>query len=169
LSSYGSALSIINQFCDDEQVKAFEISPVGAAALLILTIKDAVSAEIILKEVSSFFNSQVLSIRLIKNINSIVLKNYLSQAQEALKDFVLVQEFSFVSEAFEVAQSLSSQQVALIDFRVIRTYPLNVILVSSSQDEKLLLKNKENFLSRSAQLIAKPTQIMKDFFGAVNA
>ena len=142
VSSYGSALAIINQFCDDKDVKVFEVSPVGPAAILILLVGDAIAGELLHNEIVSFFKSSILNSIRLKNLDIEILKIYLSQNKPEVLSNVLVQEFSFVSEAFGASQFLRNSDISVIEFRLIRTFPTNAILVSTSNDVSKLIKIK---------------------------
>lgn len=164
LSSYGSALAIINQFCDDDQIKVFEISPVGYAGLLILLIKEETAADILKNEVISFFKSNLLSVELLKNFDSRILEIYLSQNKSEVSTSLLIQEFSFVSQAFKAAHALLVKDIQLIDFRVIRTYPLNAILISTAIEGTHLIQHKDQLGLRSSMLIDHVEPVLKQFF-----
>ena len=59
LSSYGAALSIINQFVDDQSTKVFEVSPSGQSAILILVSQDLIGLQVIKNEAISFYRSEI--------------------------------------------------------------------------------------------------------------
>ena len=167
LSSYGSALAIINQFCDGKGVEVFEVSPVGTAALLVLEIKDRIASTLLKNEIYSFHKSSILSFRLIENYDLKLLKVYLSQNQDLVLNHLLVQEFSFVSEAFAVAHELTSQNINIVDFRVIRTFPMNVILTSTSQSLDQLVKVKNVGVPRASTIIEKTEPVLKEYYQIV--
>ena len=164
LSSYGAALAIINQFCDDDEVKVFEVSPAGSAGLLILLIKDQTAAELLKSEIFSFYKANVLSSALVKNLNLNILKTYLSQNVPEVSSHLLVQEFSFVSDGFRAAEYLLLSGINLVDFRVIRTFPLNVILVSSAKDSEVLRSAKAEVPTRSNVIIEKVEPVLRQYF-----
>ncbi|MBY0553342.1 hypothetical protein K2P97_02355 [bacterium] len=128
LASYGAALGIINQYVDDSLVKVFEISPCGSSATLILLSSDVVSLQIIKSQSESIFKSQILAISLVENVHEDLLLAYLSQNKTVLKNHLVVLEGSYVSSALEVANSLLKANETLVDFRIIRTFPKNVVL-----------------------------------------
>ena len=169
LSSYGSALAIINQFCDGKSVEVFEVSPVGTAALLILEIKDRIAATLLKTEIISFFKSSVLSSRLIEAYDLNLLKVYLSQNHTSIANHLLVQEFSFVSEALAAADQLIKQDLAVLDLRVIRTFPMNVILTLTSSDVNKLVAVKNAGAPRSSTIIEKVEPVLKEYFQIVKA
>jgi len=147
LFSYGSALSILNQFVDDDQIKAFEISPTGSAATLILLIRDFLTATVLKKEIESQFKSSLHSLSLIENIHQNLLPTYLSQKQGLLSKKMLVAESNSLADSFFLAQNSLTENYSLVDFRVVRTFPKNVILIFSADQfavnfiEKLQKKN----------------------------
>lgn len=140
LTSYGSALAIINQFVDDDAVKVFEISPCGSSATLILLAKDTVSLQIIKSEVLSYFMNQVLSSGFIENTHDELLVTYLSQNKPKVEKAMVILEGAFVSEGLEIADKALKNNNSLIDFRVIRTFPKNIVMTFS-------LKNISDFIS----------------------
>lgn len=164
LSSYGVALSIINQFCDDKDVRVFEVSPIGTVALLVLLVKEKTLAAILKNEIFSFYKNSVLSMRLIENFDPQILMVYLSQNKAEVLKNILVQEFSFVSEAFAAAQLLLEKKISLIDFRVVRTYPLNAILISTSAEIESLIQIKSQVSGKTQTLIEKTEPTLKAYF-----
>lgn len=134
LSSYGSALAIINQFVDDDAVKVFEVSPSGQSAILLLVSKESVSLQIIKGEAASIFKSQVLSAAVIEDIHEELLTTYLSQNKTLLSKSIVILESSFVAEGLRLADQLLKAKHTLIDFRVVRTFPKNVILTVGSDN-----------------------------------
>jgi hypothetical protein len=133
LTSYGAALSIVNRFVDGETVRDFELSPLGVEAQLILLASDAMALQLIKNESQSYLGSQVLESVLIENIHDDLLPVYLSQNKTALKKSLTVLEFSSVSKGFTAAQSLLLKGVSLVDFRVVRTAPKNVIITATAE------------------------------------
>jgi|GEM_PF-4881644 len=131
LSSYGAAFAIINQYVDDEVVKVFEVSPSGPSAILILLCKEIISLQIIKSQVASIYSAQILSVALIENIHEELLLTYLSQNKTKLKKSLAIYEGSFVSMGLVLAQKALVAKNSLIDFRVIRTFPKNVVLTVS--------------------------------------
>lgn len=167
LSSYGSALAIINQFADGKNVVVFEVSPIGTAALLILEIKDRIASHLVKNEIGSFYKSSILSSRLLETFDTSLLKVYLSQNQDEVAKHLLIQEFSFVSEAFAAAQDLLTQQVRVIDFRVIRTFPMNVILTSTSDHIEKLVGIKNIGFPRAGTVVEKVEPVLKEYYQIV--
>lgn len=133
LSSYGAAFAIINQFVDDEAVKVFEVSPCGQTAILILLSKEPISLQIIKSEVASIFGSQVLSCALIENIHEDLLPTYLSQNKSTLRKTLAILEGPSIANGFVLAQRALEKKNTLIDFRVIRTFPKNILLTISAE------------------------------------
>lgn len=167
LSSYGSALAIINQFCDEKNVEVFEVSPVGGAAILILEIKDLIASTLLKNEIFSFYKNSILSFRLIEGVDQKLLRIYLSQNQDLVLNHLLIQEFSFVSEAFAAAQELLSNKVSVIDFRVVRTFPMNVILTSTAENLNQLLALKNLGSPRVATVVEKVEPVLKEYYQIV--
>jgi len=167
LSSYGSALAIINQFCDGQSVEVFEVSPVGTAAILILEIKERIAGTLLKNEIFSFYKSSVLSSRLIETYDLNVLKTYLSQNKPEVSNHLLVQEFSFVSEALVAAHELINKGLVVIDFRVIRTFPMNVIVTLTSTSLEKIVGFKNLGAPRASTVIEKAEPILKEYFQIV--
>lgn len=137
LFSYGSALSILNQYVDDDQIKVFEISPTGSAATLILWIRDVMTANVLKKDIESQFKASLHSVSLIENLNEELLPTYLSQKQGPLFKKMLVAESNSLANSFLVADGSLKENYSLVDFRVVRTHPKNVILIFSADDFKI--------------------------------
>ncbi len=164
LTSYGSALSIINQFCDGKNVDVFEISPAGTAATLILEIKDRISSTLLKNEIFSFYKSSILSFKLVEGFELNLLKVYLSQNQALVLKHFLVQEFSFLSDGFAAANELLLQNINVIDFRVIRTFPLSAIVTSTSNSLEKLVSIKNIGSPRVATIIENVEPALQDFY-----
>lgn len=134
LSSYGAALSIINQFVDDQSIKVFEVSPSGQTAILILVSQDLLGLQVIKNEAVSFYRSEILEFSMIENIHEDVIPVYLSQNKPGVSKTLVIVEGPFVSTALAIADQLVNHKNVLLDFRVIRTGPKNVILTVGSED-----------------------------------
>lgn len=132
LTSYGAAFAIINRFVDDEGIKVFEVSPCGQAAILILLAKEINSAQILKSEIASFFKDQVLNIALIENSHADLLPTYLSQNKTSLSQNLLILEGSSIAVGLGLADKLLKQKHALVDFRVVRTFPKNVVISATA-------------------------------------
>lgn len=164
LSSYGAALAIINQFCDEKNVEVFEVSPVGTASILILEIKDRVAGTLLKNEIFAFYKNSILASRLIEDYDLNLLKVYLSQNKAEVLDHILVQEFSFVAEAVSTAHELMSQGLQVIDLRVIRTFPMNVILTTTSGSLEKLVGLKNLGAPRAGTIIEKIEPVLKKYY-----
>ncbi len=137
LASYGAALSMINQFADDTTIKVFEVSPCGSSAILILLSTDIMSLKIMKSQSETLFKSQILSSSMVENIHENLLPTYLSQNKIELKSNLLILEGNHVSKAFELANLLLLLGEQLVDFRIIRTFPKNVILTLTSTKNEI--------------------------------
>lgn len=164
LASYGSAFLLINQFCDDDEIKVFEISPIGQAGLLIFLIKDPIAAEVLKNEIESLFKCHILSICLLKNFDQNLLPIYLSQNKTPILKSILIQEFSFVSKALEAAAQILEQKLQLVDFRIVRTYPLNAVIVSTAVEDKLLFDISVLASAKSSVVIENVSPVLKTYF-----
>lgn len=162
LSSYGVALAIINQFVDDKTIKVFEVSPCGQSAILILLATDNISIQIIKSGAASLFKSQILSCAVIENIHADLLPAYLSQNKAALAGSLMLLENPSVSAALGLADQLLKEKHLLVDFRVIRTFPKNVILTFST--EKLSYLNKLNLPDFKKTSIENIQPSLKSFY-----
>lgn len=134
LSSYGAALSIINQFVDDQSVKVFEVSPSGQTAILILVSQDLIGLQVIKSEAISYYRSEILEFSMIENIHEEVMPVYLSQNKPGVSKSLVILEGPFVSTALAIADQLVNEKNLLLDFRVVRTGPKNVILTVGAED-----------------------------------
>lgn len=138
LSSYGVGLALINQFVEAADVKVFELSPCGSGGLLVLLSRGEQELNFIKSEAENVFKSQILSAQILTDINTELLPTYLGQREVKLKKHLAVLEFSRLSEALLFAQKTLKSKAQLVDIRVIRTFPVNVI-VSVTADEVELL------------------------------
>ena len=134
LSSYGAALSIINQFVDDNSIKVFEVSPSGQTAVLILVSQDLIALQVVKNETVSFYRSEILESSMIENIHEDVIPAYLSQNKPGVCKSMVIVEGPFVSTALAIADQLVIDKNVLVDFRVVRTGPKNVILTVGSEN-----------------------------------
>ena len=132
-SSYGAALAIINKYVDDENINVFEVSPCGQHAILILLAKDSVSLQLIKSECQSFLKSQILDSAIIENFHTDLLPTYLSQNKTKLGKVMAVLEGGSVSSGLFLANELLNQNLQLVDFRVIRTSPKNVVITVTAE------------------------------------
>lgn len=162
LSSYGSALSIINQFVDDTVVKVFEVSPCGQSAILILSASESLALQIIKAESEAIFKAQILSLELIENIHEDLLPTYLSQNITKVQRAMLILENPFVSSAMQIANNYLQSGRQLTDFRVIRTYPKNVILFFTS--EKVDNFSDTDLIGFNKTVIDNVQPALKSFF-----
>lgn len=132
LTSYGAALAIVNRFVDGETVRDFELSPTGTEAQLILLSNEVMALQMVKTESQSYLGTQILDSVLVENTHEDLLPVYLSQNKTALGQHLAVLEFSSLSKSFLVAQSLLQKGVSLVDFRVVRTSPKNVIVTATA-------------------------------------
>ncbi len=145
LTKLGAAYQIINLFADEQTIHVFEISPVGTQALLILSCKDLVSAQLIYNQCLNLYRSDVLASVLIENVNDSILNAYLSQQKPSLSINILVIETQYFSHAFEAAKKLVQADSAVVDFRAVRTSPANLIVIGTNSSaenlNQFMLKN----------------------------
>lgn len=132
LSSYGAALAIINQFVDGEIIRDFEVAPCGASAQIILLSQDDMALELVQAQLGTLLASQILKSALIKNIHSDLLNCYLGQNKPQIEKSILVLETCFLSSGLKAGQSLLVQNIQIVDFRVVRTNPKNVIVIATA-------------------------------------
>lgn len=162
LSSYGTALSILNQFADGENVKDFEVSLCGTSAQLILLAQDTVSLQVIKGEAQALFKSQILDVQIVENIHVDLLPAYLSQNKPQIQNSMAVLEGIFVSTGLVLLQQALLAGFGVVEFRVVRTAPKNVILILTSNNEADFIKiNSMNF---KLNQISKVEKILKSYF-----
>ncbi len=164
LANYGSAFAIINQFCDDHHVKVFEVSPIGRAGLLLLLIQEQTSADFLKNEILSLFKAQILSIELIKNIDPQLLSVYLSQNTPTVNKSLLFLEYSTVSKALVAAQKGLERSLQIIDFRVVRAFPLNAVVVLSATSSEQFHSYLESVYVETKTIIEQVDPIVKSYF-----
>ena len=164
LTSYGSALTLINELSDDDGVKVFEVSPMGSGALLILITKEATAAAILKNQIQSQMNPSVLNVALIENAHEDLIKTYLSQTQARVAKNIIVIESTFVSEALVVANRLLNNSIQLLDLRVVRTFPSNTIITATADHPEKLLSAVQGGLKTKYTLISNPQPVLKSYF-----
>lgn len=162
LSSYGTALSILNQFADGESVKDFEVSLCGPSAQLILLGQDAISLQVIKAEAQALFKTQILDVQIIENIHADLLPTYLSQNKAQVLNSTAVLEGPFVSTGLQLLQQALVSSISVLEFRVVRTFPKNVILILTSTNETDFEKVKS--ISFKSNRINKVEKVLKSYF-----
>lgn len=146
LSSYGTALQIINHFVDDENIKVFEISPCGTSAILILVSQDLNALSVLKIEALSLFKQQILQSCLLENFHDELLPTYLSQNKIALSKNLIIFESTSLAKSLSLVDQHLKRKINLVDFRVIRTSPINVVLTFSAEEINQAAQNlDENF------------------------
>lgn len=164
LTKIGAAYQMINSFADEQAVRVFEISPVGNQALLILSCKDLISAQLVYNQCLSLYRSDVLASVIIENVNDSILNAYLSQQKPNLSSNILVIETQYFSHAFDAAKKLVQADIAVVDFRAVRTSPANLILTSTSSSPEILnqFMSKNSFTKMT--LIPDLQPVLKAYF-----
>ena len=145
LSSYGTGLSLINQFVDNDGCIDFELSPCGTTAQLILLTRDAMVMQVIKEKALVYFKSQIIDLKTIENVDSRLLPCYLSQNKTVLKKKLFVFEGTYVASGLQLMQNLLGQGAEPVDFRIVRTAPKNVIVTVTS-DSSLEVATAEQLL-----------------------
>lgn len=162
LSSYGTALSILNLFADGDNIKDFEVSLSGTTAQLILLGQDMVSLQVLKGEAQSLFKSQILDVQIIENIHTDLLPTYLSQNKPQVLNSMVVLEGVFVSTGLVLLQQALVNNISVVEFRVVRTFPKNVVLVFTSESEEAF--SKVSSVNFKACQISKVDKILKSYF-----
>lgn len=162
LTSYGTAFGIVNQYVDDQNVKVFEISPSGQSAVLVLLAQDSFSLQIIKSEAGTFFKDNILAIQLIENFHDELLPTYLSQNKTKLKKAMAIFEGSFVSSGMKLADRALSRNISLVDFRVVRTFPKNVIITFTSDSLPELMGLEDESFKKT--IIEATQPIVKSYY-----
>lgn len=156
LSSYGAALSVLNRFADDRVIKVFEVSPCGTGAQLILLGDDVLPLQVAQQESESLFRSQILASVLIENVQHDLLPVYLSQKTVPVGDALGVLEGGHVSAGLSLANRLLRDGFSLVDFRVIRTFPKNVVLTVTGTSAQLAALNSLDFKKTCIESVKSP-------------
>lgn len=138
LTKIGIAYQIINSFVDEETIHAFEISPLGPQALIILSSKDKIALQFVYHQCLAIYLTEIAGSAYIENLSDHVMAAYLSQNQPKVEKNLLIIEAPFVSLAFNYAKKLCDENIEIIDFRIIRTGPPNIILIASNQSMQTL-------------------------------
>lgn len=161
LSSYGVALALINRYADDHAVKVFEVSPCGSAGLLLFLANEPTALSLIKTEAQKLFGARILKSVLISDLHESLLMTYLSQNETTPREHLAVLEFSNLSDALSEAQKILKSGLELVDLRVVRTYPINVIVSITSSDLNRL--PEESSLARLT-LIENLQPALKNYF-----
>lgn len=135
LTSYGAALTLVNQFVDNDSCRDFEVSPCGVQAQVILLFRDVLSLKVVRENAASFLKSQVLDVQTVENIHPSLLPCYLSQTKAELQKKLYIFEGASVASGLVLMQDLLKQGAAPVDFRIVRTSPKNVIVAVTSHDQ----------------------------------
>lgn len=162
LSSFGAALSVINHFVDDKAVKVFEVSPCGSAAVLILLGQDVLSLQILKSEAQARFRSQILESSIVEYAHGELLPAYLSQNKTGLSTSMVFLEGASVAKGISLGDFILKAGHTIIDFRIVRTNPKNVILTVGTET----LSYFENFDSQDFKksYVDKVQPSLKAFF-----
>lgn len=167
LSKLGTAYQIINSFVDCETLQVFEISPIGAQAVLILMSKDLILLQLVHSQSESLYKSEILSSVIIKNMDSKILNPYLSQPNHPpteIKSNLLVIELNAFAAAFAKAKQLTDSGVDIIDFRAIRTCPPNLIITATSDKIEKLSQFVNQDVSSKVSIIPQLQSSLRSYF-----
>ena len=164
LIKLGAAYQIINSFVDDETIHAFEISPLGSQGLLILNSKDKIALQFVYNQCLTIYRADIIESIYIEDLSEPVMTAYLSQNQPQIEKNLLIIESSFVSCAFDLAKKLWSENIQIIDFRIIRTGPPHVIITASSHSADLLNQFVEMNHVLKSTLIADVKKPLRSYF-----
>lgn len=165
LSSYGVALAIANQFADDQAIRIFEISPVGTAAQLILIGEEITSLEFVRSEAQSLFRAQILASEVVANMHADLLPVYLSQKSSPLKKSVVIFEGESTAFGLKLAQQILNDGADLVDFRIVRTFPKNVIITATADQAEGLLRLSAAMFRKTC--IQNPQRPVRELFEIV--
>ncbi len=164
LAKIGTAYLIINSFVDEAVIQVFEVSPIGGRAVLILRSADSMALEFAYRQCLTLHKADILNHSFIPQLDENIMSCYLSQNHPTLKKHLFVAEEHFLSTAFNIATSLTEEAFTLIDFRVVRTDPPNIIITSSDDSiERLNLFMQKNNLLK-ATLIANVQKPLQAYF-----
>lgn len=138
LTKLGAAYQIINSVVDGDNIKTFEISPLGSQAVLILVTKDLISAQLILNQCMSLYKSDITDAVVVENVEQNILGPYLSQNLPKMNQAMLIVEINTFAKAFAVAKRFVNAEINIIEFRVIRTGPPSLVLVATDENAEKL-------------------------------
>lgn len=170
LSKLGTAYQIINSFADGETLHVFEISPIGAQAVLILMSKDLILLQLVHGQSVTLYKSEILNSVIIENIDAKILNPYLSQPNEPgqpqakAKSNLLVLETNGFATAFAKAKQLVDLDLVIVDFRAIRTCPPNLIITATSDSVEKLSQFVNQDTSSKATVIPKVQGLLRSYF-----
>jgi hypothetical protein len=164
LTKLGAAYQIINSFVDDDVVQAFEVSPIGTKAVLILVSNDLITMKFIEKECSAFFNSDILNSILIENIQHEVIHAYLSQNVPTVMNHLAVIEETSFADAFRLSAAAAAKEIQIVDFRAIRTGTPNLVITLTDHSiERLNQLSASNRFTKFT-VIEKVQKSLKSYF-----
>ncbi len=138
LTSYGAAMSIVNQFVDHEEVRDFELSPCGSGAQLILLGRQAISLSVLRGQAESLYKSQIIDSSVVENIHPQLLETYLAQNKVSVDAHMIIFEGSSLSEGFSLANEILNKSLNVLEFRMIRGASKNVMITVSDNNLNLL-------------------------------
>ena len=168
LTKVGAAYQIINSFVDNEVVHAFEISPIGAAALLILNSKDQIALQFIFKQCQSIYQADILYSAYLKEIDATVIEAYLSQNKPEVKKHILMAEAQSFSEGFVLIQNLSQAGFQILDFRAVRTSPPNLIISATTNDVEVAQEFLKSYSQAKITFIENVQKPLKQYYEILN-
>lgn len=163
LSSYGGALHIVQQFVNDEDVILLEISPCGQGAILLIGAQELTALQFLQKEAYKLFSNYIISSQIVADVHSKLLPCYLSQESSTLNSHLVVFEAGTFSDAMQLASSaLKTEKINIVDFRILRTFPINAILTLTTSDLSNFEKVDHNGFKKT--IISKPSSTLKSLY-----
>jgi hypothetical protein len=134
-SKYSSCFEVLNQIDTSQSISVFEMSPTPSGGILILTSEKYDLLKDFYQQNTMNFKQTILDSCLIQNLNSEILKAYLSQNKPDAINNLGFFETNSISAAFLFAQKTMQQeilgQIQIVDFRVIRSVHNRCVLVFS--------------------------------------
>ncbi len=164
LTKLGTAYQIINAFVDDKVVHAFEVSPIGTQAVLILSSKDSIALKLIYEQCLRFYRSDILQSELIAEINNEVIAAYLSQNKTQILKHMLVVEGESFAKGFATAELLLKNGLHIVDFRAVRTSPPNIAITATSSSVETLINMTEFCKNAKTTLVENVQSALRTYF-----
>lgn len=146
IESYGLALKIANLFAD-KGGELLDCSIIGAWSQVLVRTDNIIDVENIFLEIPEKipFKKKIL-----KDLDPIIIDAYLSLSGEKIKDFIFVVESEFLGDGLEFSQKMIKEELAIVDFRLLRFQTPKTITVftgNKNQLDKALLIS-QNYLAQ---------------------
>lgn len=132
IESYGLALKIANLFVN-KGGELLDCSIIGTWSQVLVRTDNINDVESIFLEIPEKipFKKKIL-----KDLDPIIIEAYLSLSGEKIKDFIFIVESEFVGDSLEFSQKMIKEELAIVDFRLLRfQIPKTITVFTGSQSQ----------------------------------